>query len=222
MLIRSFFNSISGMQSQIVCHACRTVLLYPQGAPSVCCAVCQAVTTVPPPGTLWMLGFLSSELGGGNNRLYTQSCSALAARNSWRCNNVLLVRFRVSRCLTRDGSAYMWRLSNFADVYSQCRHLNNIAHVNCGHCQITLMYPYGAHSVKCAICNHITATGVNMVAPTTSARPASNGSSYSTSSTSVPKSQPQNVTVVVENPMTVDDKGKLVSNVVVGVTTGKN
>ncbi|CAN6316508.1 unnamed protein product, partial [Urochloa humidicola] len=40
----------AGMQSQIVCHACRTVLLYPRGAPSVCCAVCQAVTTVPPPG----------------------------------------------------------------------------------------------------------------------------------------------------------------------------
>jgi len=32
--------------------------------------------------------------------------------------------------------------------------------------------------------------------------------------------QSQNVTVVVENPMTVDDKGKLVSNVVVGVTSG--
>ncbi|RLN43240.1 hypothetical protein C2845_PM01G34340 [Panicum miliaceum] len=102
------------------------------------------------------------------------------------------------------------------------RPVNNIAHVNCGHCQTTLMYPYGAHSVKCAICSHITTTGVNTVAPTPSARPASNGSSYSTSSTSVPKSQPQNVTVVVENPMTVDDKGKLVSNVVVGVTIGKN
>ncbi|CAL4918052.1 unnamed protein product [Urochloa decumbens] len=134
------------------------------------------------------------------------------------------------------------------------RPVNNIAHVNCGHCQTTLMYPYGAHSVKCAICNHVTTTGVNTVAPTPSSRPVSNGSSYSTSSTSAPKSQPQNVTVVVENPMTVDDKGKLVSsflpqytvlhllqcwsklgliyfvlslntqvsNVVVGVTTGKN
>lgn len=83
------------------------------------------------------------------------------------------------------------------------------------------MYPYGAPSVKCAICNHVTTTGVNTMAPTPVARPTSNVSAYSGSSTSAPKSQPQNVTVVVENPMTVDDKGKLVSNVVVGVTAGK-
>lgn len=85
------------------------------------------------------------------------------------------------------------------------------------------MYPYGAPSVKCAICNYVTTTGVNIntVAPSPSVRPTSNESSYSGSSTSAPKSQPQNVTVVVENPMTVDDKGKLVSSVVVGVTAGK-
>ncbi|PWZ56453.1 Protein LOL3 [Zea mays] len=101
------------------------------------------------------------------------------------------------------------------------RPVNNIAHVNCGQCRTTLMYPYGAPSVKCAVCNYVTATGVNTVAPTPSARPTSDGSSYSGSSTSAPKSQSQNVTVVVENPMTVDDKGKLVSSVVVGVTAGK-
>uniref|UniRef100_A0A0A9E7F9 Zinc finger LSD1-type domain-containing protein n=1 Tax=Arundo donax TaxID=35708 RepID=A0A0A9E7F9_ARUDO len=83
------------------------------------------------------------------------------------------------------------------------------------------MYPYGAPSVKCAICNYITTTTANTVASTPSARPTSNGSSYSASSSSAPKSQPQNVTVVVENPMTVDEKGKLVSNVAVGVTAGK-
>nr|CAB3498651.1 unnamed protein product [Digitaria exilis] len=114
------------MQSQIVCHACRTVLLYPQGAPSVCCAVCQAVTTVPPPGL-------------------------------------------------------------------------EMAQLICGGCRILLMYTR-------------TADTVNTVAPTPSARPVSNGSSYSTSSTSAPKAQPQNVTVVVENPMTVDDKGKLANS----------
>lgn len=38
-------------------------------------------------------------------------------------------------------------------------------------------------------------------------------------STSMPQSQSQ--TVVVENPMSVDSNGKLVSNVVVGVTTDK-
>lgn len=39
-----------GAQSQLVCSGCRNLLLYPIGAASVCCAVCSAVTSVPPPG----------------------------------------------------------------------------------------------------------------------------------------------------------------------------
>ncbi|KAK1280516.1 Protein LSD1 [Acorus gramineus] len=66
-----------------------------------------------------------------------------------------------------------------------------VGQVNCGNCHTTLMYPYGAPSVKCAICHYVT----NIEA----------------------RSQ----TVVVENPMSVDESGKLVSNVVVGVTTKK-
>lgn len=41
----------NGAQSQLVCSGCRNLLLYPLGATSVCCAVCNAVTPVPPPGT---------------------------------------------------------------------------------------------------------------------------------------------------------------------------
>lgn len=41
---------ITAMQSQLVCSGCRTILLYPRGAANVCCAVCNVVTTVPPPG----------------------------------------------------------------------------------------------------------------------------------------------------------------------------
>ncbi|MCE2054888.1 LSD1 zinc finger domain containing protein, expressed [Datura stramonium] len=41
----------AGTQSQLVCSGCRNLLLYPVGATSVCCAVCNAVTAVPPPGT---------------------------------------------------------------------------------------------------------------------------------------------------------------------------
>ncbi|KAL1333237.1 protein LOL1 isoform X3 [Arachis ipaensis] len=43
--------SANGQQSQLVCSGCRNLLLYPVGASSVCCAVCNAVTAVPPPGT---------------------------------------------------------------------------------------------------------------------------------------------------------------------------
>jgi hypothetical protein len=82
------------------------------------------------------------------------------------------------------------------------------------------MYPYGAPSVKCAICNFITNVGVTTVRAFPPVLPAPSANSYNVTSTSAPTSQSQNVTVVVENPMTVDEKGKLVSNVVVGVTTG--
>lgn len=37
----------------------------------------------------------------------------------------------------------------------------NIAHINCGNCHTTLMYPYGAPSVKCAVCQYITNVNVS-------------------------------------------------------------
>ncbi|XP_047250468.1 protein LOL1 isoform X4 [Capsicum annuum] len=46
-----FTPPANGTQSQLVCSGCRNLLLYPVGATSVCCAVCNAVTAVPPPGT---------------------------------------------------------------------------------------------------------------------------------------------------------------------------
>lgn len=55
LVIINCWNSLclcwsSGAQSQLVCSGCRNLLLYPVGATSVCCAVCNAVTGVPPPG----------------------------------------------------------------------------------------------------------------------------------------------------------------------------
>ncbi|XP_077244615.1 protein LOL2-like [Tasmannia lanceolata] len=95
------------------------------------------------------------------------------------------------------------------------------AHVNCGQCQTTLMYPYGAQSVKCAVCHYVTNVGMsNMRVPIPVHRP--NGASPTPMpSTSAPLPHASSQTVVVENPMTVDESGKLVSNVVVGVTTEK-
>ncbi|XP_076933641.1 protein LSD1-like [Bidens hawaiensis] len=90
--------------------------------------------------------------------------------------------------------------------------LNQLAQVSCANCRTMLMYPFGAPSVKCSVCHYI--TNVN----------TSNGRvpapvSMPSSSTEMPSSHTQ--TVVVENPMSVDENGKLVSNVVVGVTTDK-
>ncbi|MFQ6644437.1 hypothetical protein Gotur_018462 [Gossypium turneri] len=38
---------IADMQSQLICSGCRSILLYPRGATSVCCALCNTIT---PPG----------------------------------------------------------------------------------------------------------------------------------------------------------------------------
>ncbi|XP_008672226.1 uncharacterized isoform X1 [Zea mays] len=175
------------MQSQIVCHGCRTLLFYPRGAPSVCCAVCHVVTNVPPPAME-----MARLICGGCQTLLMYARSATTVRCSC-CDTVNLVR-----------------------------PVSSIAHVNCGQCQTVLMYPYGAPSVKCAVCNFITNVGgvTPMIPLPPPALTASSGTSYIIPSISVPTNQPRNVTVVVENPMTVDDKGKLVSNVVVGVTSG--
>ncbi|GFQ07424.1 protein lsd1 [Phtheirospermum japonicum] len=91
---------------------------------------------------------------------------------------------------------------------------NNVAHVNCGNCHTMLMYPAGASSVKCAICQFITNvnTGDTRV-PIPVNRPGS------TSAPTPARAHSQSQTVVVQNPMSVDESGKLVSNVVVGVTT---
>ncbi|KAK1283867.1 Protein LSD1 [Acorus calamus] len=89
--------------------------------------------------------------------------------------------------------------------------------VNCGNCHTTLMYPYGAPSVKCAICHYV--TNIEMRIPIPVNRP--NGTVPTPPSTSALSSNASSQTVVVENPMSVNESGKLVSNVVVGVTTKK-
>ena len=78
------------------------------------------------------------------------------------------------------------------------------------------MYPYGAPSVKCAICHYITNVSMTNGGPQV---PSQRPTETATSEMSRPRFESQ--TVVVENPMSVDSSGKLVSNVVVGVTTEK-
>lgn len=95
---------------------------------------------------------------------------------------------------------------------------NHVAHVNCGNCHTMLMFPAGAPSVRCAICHYVMSTNMG---DTRIQLPALGGNSASTSAlpTSKATARPHSQTVVVQNPTTVDESGKLVSNVVVGVTT---
>ncbi|XP_075502889.1 protein LOL3-like isoform X2 [Primulina tabacum] len=95
---------------------------------------------------------------------------------------------------------------------------NHVAHVNCGNCHTMLMFPAGAPSVRCAICHYIMSTNMGDARIQLLAQ---GGDSASTSSSppSMAIARPHSQTVVVQNPTTVDESGKLVSNVVVGVTT---
>ncbi|OAY83705.1 protein LOL2 [Ananas comosus] len=172
------------MQSQIVCNGCRSVLLYPRGATSVCCAVCNTISPVRLPGM-----DTAQLICGGCRTLLMYNRGATSVRCSC-CNTINLVR-----------SA------------------NGVAQVNCAQCRTTLLYPYGASSVKCAICHYVTNIGMNNMRPPIPTAHRPNEAPYTPPSTSSPTTQTQ--TVVVENPMSVDERGKLVSNVVVGVTTGK-
>ncbi|KAB5521799.1 hypothetical protein DKX38_026118 [Salix brachista] len=105
-------------------------------------------------------------------------------------------------------------LAPFFFVWYKGLGYNQLAHVNCGNCWTTLMYPNGSPSVKCPVCQYVTNVSMaNMRVPLPANRP--NGISGTPPSTSMTQ------TVVVENPMSVDESGKLVSNVVVGVTTEK-
>ncbi|KAK8988497.1 hypothetical protein V6N11_029885 [Hibiscus sabdariffa] len=168
----------SDMQSQLVCSGCRSILLYPRGATNVCCALCNTITQVPPPG----MG-MAQLICGGCRTLLMYTRGATSVRCSC-CNTV-----------------------NLATAPS-----NQIAHINCGHCRTTLMYPCGAPSVKCAVCQYVTNVGMGNVRVPLPSRPNGTGTTTSTSTSQ---------TVVVENPMSVDESGKLVSNVVVGITTDK-
>ena len=91
---------------------------------------------------------------------------------------------------------------------------NQVAHVNCGNCFMTLMYPYGAPSVKCALCHFVTNVGQisNMRMPLLAQRPPAAARMAPASSSARP-TRLQMQTVVVENPMTVDERRKMVSNV---------
>ncbi|KAF2550912.1 hypothetical protein F2Q68_00037211 [Brassica cretica] len=185
------------MQDQLVCHGCRNTLLYPRGATNVRCALCNTINMVPlhPPPHHHGMDMAHIVCGGCRTMLmYTRGASSV----------------RCSCCQT-------------VNLVPATPPANQPAHVNCGNCRTTLMYPYGAPSVRCAVCQFV--TNVNMGngrVPFPTNQPngtASPGPMPSTSTQSTPPSQTQ--TVVVENPMSVNESGKLVSNVVVGVTTDK-
>lgn len=67
-----------------------------------------------------------------------------------------------------------------------------------------LMFPVGAQSVKCSVCHSVTPTSAATAMPGAPGGSAG-GSGPQTARSTVPAKQ--NVTVVVENPSTLDEQG---------------
>ncbi|KAF1875853.1 hypothetical protein Lal_00006483 [Lupinus albus] len=175
------------MRRQLVCSGCRSVLLYPGGSSTVCCGLCNTITSVPPPDME-----ISQLLCGGCRIMIMYVCGATSVRCS-SCNT-----------LTRVPAS------------------NQFTYIDCGNCRTSLMYSNGASSVKCAICHYVTVirmTNEMFPIPDHSPNGMTNSATVSSTSTSMP--QFQNQTVIVENPMSVDSNGNLVSNVVLGIITDK-
>eukprot|EP00245_Coleochaete_scutata_P006479 TRINITY_DN20935_c0_g1_i1.p1 TRINITY_DN20935_c0_g1~~TRINITY_DN20935_c0_g1_i1.p1 ORF type:complete len:213 (+),score=23.54 TRINITY_DN20935_c0_g1_i1:147-785(+) len=173
--------------SQVVCSGCRTLLVYPNSAANVRCALCNVITQVPSSG---------SEMA----QLICHGCRTL----------LMYIRGATS-------------------VQCSCCHAVNlamsaqqVAHINCGGCGMTLMYPSGAPSVKCAVCQYVTQVMVSahrmQMAPPPSSLPMQGPPMMPMPSSSGSRSQ----AVIVKNPMTLDDSGKLVNNTALGVITDKN
>ena len=183
-------------QGQLICSGCRTLLVYPQGASNVRCALCSSVTQVPPQGTE-----MSQLICGGCRTLLMYMRGATSVQCSC-CHTVNLAM---------EGPQF--------------------AHINCGGCGMTLMYQYGAQSVKCALCQYVTSIvmpNMRVPLPAQQRPPTATAPQGPPPLPSGPHSHPQAAgvenrgeTVVVENPMTLDESGKLVSNVAVGVSTDR-
>ena len=114
---------------------------------------------------------------------------------------------------------------------------NQVGHLVCDSCSITLMYAHGAQSVKCAVCNHVTPVSASAAAQPMPAGPpagqqpmlAVNGGGSGHGGAGGAHSGGNmahgggggggGTTVVVENPPSLDEHGNEVQNIAVGVTS---
>jgi LSD1 subclass zinc finger protein len=94
--------------------------------------------------------------------------------------------------------------SSTQDTFHMCLQANQVGHLVCGGCQITLMYAFGAQSVKCAVCNHVTPVAASP------GRAGQQGSS----------SKPAQQAVLVQNPPSLDDAGNEVRLLCFGDSLG--
>ncbi|CAL9211050.1 unnamed protein product [Musa acuminata subsp. burmannicoides] len=160
--------------------------------------------------------FKGSFKEGGGKAFWSQSQDGIDMARQMEMAQIICYGCRTLLMYTSGATSVRCSCCGTINI---ARPANQNAYLNCGQCHTTLIYPCGAPSVKCAICHFVTNAGTTRVPIPEAQRP--NETIPMRPSTSAPPSEAQNMTVVVENPMSVNQSGKLVSNVVVGVTTGK-
>ncbi|KAH0985229.1 hypothetical protein GBA52_012406 [Prunus armeniaca] len=230
------------MQSQLVCSGCRSILLYPRGATNVCCALCNIITPVPPPVTL--ISGVVKVLMHGQTRCrlkieimredFKIRISLINLPSGSRSSVVeypegnlveLLLSFEV---LSMDVvNAYTWGNKCEVLLLSYCKSRSSQGILIPPPPQVKMKK--GKRKKRVVTDIHMIDTAeelsivsmTNMRVPIPVHRPNGTANSGMAPSTSAAMPHSQSQTVVVENPMSVDESGKLVSNVVVGVTTGK-
>jgi LSD1 subclass zinc finger protein len=224
---------------------CGATLRYPAGASYVRCAVCDHVTATvgrraSPSGGGGLSharrGSASSTASATNDDAASASASA-AHYGTMRCvgcdrhisfpTNATHVRCAACDTVNLNGRLASRALARFGgpaatammiqDGFMRSASRGDTAYLRCSGCRVTLAYPNGSSSVRCAACGTVTLATSRDVDDGSSASssggqggarsPGGGGNSVVTS---------RNL-VVIENPPTVTSTGKVVSNIAVGV-----
>lgn len=102
------------------------------------------------------------------------------------------------------------------DGFMRSSSRGDTAYLRCSGCRVTLAYPNGSGSVRCAACGTVTLATTSRDGDGSSASSSGGGGARSANGVGNSVVTSKNL-VVIENPPTVTSTGKVVSNIAVGV-----
>jgi len=227
--------------SEIACggdgaRGCGALLRYPAGSPFVRCALCDHVTrassAAESTGDARRRDFDDDGArdGDGEARARCAGCDVVmrfpADATHVRCAMCDAVSVN-ARAATRAPRASGTRAASALAARGAAREratrdvddggARGTAYVRCEGCRVTLAYPGGSASVRCSACGAVT-----RCAERATRRPTGGGSPVKSARGGNHAVLTSNNLVVVENPPTVSESGKIVSNIAVGVRLGEN
>ncbi|GJY94279.1 LSD1-like protein [Tanacetum coccineum] len=195
---------VANQVAQVNCGNCRMLLMYPYGAPSVKCAVCHYITNV---------NMSNGRVPIPMRPNGTATSGPMPPISTVKKKETNLVTLETkSSCLLIHGLVASF---SFHYMHNLCLGYFTLEYKSSGYYIIetyVLMMPL----ITCLVSQQMSNGRVPI--PMRPNGTATSGPMPPISTTTPPS---HNHTVVVENPMSVDESGKLVSNVVVGVTTEK-